>query len=159
MDCDSAKLRRRNLNRRKTMAFLDDLGKTLTQAGQSVAQKTKEIAEVAKLNSQISEEEKRINDYYLQIGKLYVSLHKAGQESGFEELISGISEAEEKIEDYRQQIQEVRGIVKCEECGTEIPKDAAFCSVCGAPAPKREKETEAADVTLKEDAPTFDKRA
>ena len=39
------------------MSFFDDLGKKLSQAGQTAVQKTKEMADVAKLNSAISDEE------------------------------------------------------------------------------------------------------
>ena len=108
------------------MSFFDDLGKKLSQAGQTAVQKTKEMADIAKLNSAISDEEKRIDDNYLQIGKLYVSLHDAEHE------------AEGKIKGYRQQIKDIKGIVKCEKCGAEVSKDAAFCSACGAPMPKEE---------------------
>ena len=117
------------------MAFFDDLGKKLTQAGQTAAQKTKEIAEIAKLNSQISDEDKRIESNYSQIGKLYVTLHGENCESDFTEMISAIRESEKKIAEYRQQISDIKGIVKCEKCGAEVANGAAFCSACGAPMP------------------------
>ncbi len=120
------------------MSFFDDLGKKLSQAGQTAVQKTKEMADVAKLNSAISDEEKRIDDNYLQIGKLYVSLHDAEHEADFDAFIAAIHEAEGKIKGYRQQIKDIKGIVKCEKCGAEVSKDAAFCSACGAPMPKEE---------------------
>ena len=42
------------------MAFLDVLGKKITQTGQDVVQKTKDTAEVIKYNSMVAEEERRI---------------------------------------------------------------------------------------------------
>lgn len=117
------------------MSFFDDLGKKLSQAGQTAAQKTKEIAETAKLNSQISDEEKKINELYLQIGKLYVSLHDENHEADFDELIKSIHESEDKVKEYRQQVKEIKGIVVCEKCGAEVSNGAAFCSACGAPMP------------------------
>ena len=65
------------------MAFFDDLGKKLSQAGQSAVQKTKEVADIARLNSAIYDEEKRIDSNYLEIGKLYVALHDAEHEADF----------------------------------------------------------------------------
>lgn len=117
------------------MSFFDDLGKKLSQAGQSAAQKTKEIAETAKLNSQISDEEKKINDFYLQIGKLYVSLHDENHEADFDELISSLHESENKVKECRQQIKDIKGVVVCEKCGAEVSNGSAFCSTCGAPLP------------------------
>jgi rubrerythrin len=117
------------------MAFFDDLGKKLSQAGQSAVQKTKEMADVAKLNSMVADEEKRIDESYLQIGKLYVSLHESNHEADFDGLISAIHESENKIKDYQNQIKDIKGVVKCEKCGAEVASNAAFCSSCGAPMP------------------------
>lgn len=124
------------------MSFFDDLGKKISQVAQTAVQKTKEMADVAKLNSSISDEEKRINDNYLQIGKLYVSLHDAEHEADFDAFIAAIHESEGKIKGYQQQIKDIKGIVKCEKCGAEVSKDAAFCSSCGAPIPKEEPAAE-----------------
>lgn len=128
------------------MAFFDDLGKKLSQAGQSTIQKTKEIAEVAKFNSMISDEEKAVNNNYYQIGKLYVSLHSSNYEKDFSGMIQSIYDSEEKIKDYRQQIQNIKGVVRCEKCGAEVPANVAFCSSCGAEMPKVTVEIKAADL-------------
>lgn len=125
------------------MAFFDDLGKKLSQAGQSTIQKTKEMADVARINSMISDEEKKINNNYLEIGKLYVSLHSSDCESQFSGMIHSIMESEEKIKEYRQQIQDVKGVKKCEKCGAEVPLNSTFCNACGAEMPQQR----AADVT------------
>lgn len=117
------------------MAFFDNLGKKISQAGQTAVQKTKEMADIAKLNSSISDEEKKINDSYREIGKLYVSLHDADHEVDFAELIANIHDAEGKIAEYQQQIKDIKGVVRCEKCGAEVSNNAAFCSSCGAPMP------------------------
>lgn len=117
------------------MAFFDDLGKKLSQAGQTAVQKTKEVADIAKLNSSIYDEEKKINNNYLEIGKLYVSLRAEEHEEEFDGMIAAIRESEEKIRGYRHQITEIKGIAVCEKCGAEVPLNAAFCSACGAPMP------------------------
>lgn len=127
------------------MSFFDDLGKKLSQAGQTAAQKTKEIAETAKLNSQISDEEKKINEYYLQIGKLYVSLHDENHEADFDELIGNLHESENKVKECRQQIKDIKGVVVCEKCGAEVSSGSAFCSTCGAPMPVVTPAEEAAE--------------
>lgn len=60
------------------MAFFDDLGKKLSQAGQTAVQKTKEITDIARINGLISDEEKKVNNNYYQIGKILALLLLVG---------------------------------------------------------------------------------
>lgn len=119
------------------MAFFDDLGKKLSQAGQTAVQKTKEMTDIARINGLISDEEKKVNNNYYQIGKLYVAMHQSDFESDFGGMISTIRESEAKIRDYKQQIQDIKGVVRCEKCGAEVASNIAFCSSCGSPMPKK----------------------
>ncbi|MBO4563794.1 MAG: zinc ribbon domain-containing protein [Clostridia bacterium] len=118
------------------MAFFDELGKKISNAGQAAIQKTQDLANIAKLNGSISDEEKRINNSYLEIGKLYTSLHGGDFEADFEPLISAIKDAEGKIANFKKQIQEIKGLVVCPNCGAEVSVNVAFCSACGTPIPK-----------------------
>lgn len=126
------------------MAFFDDLGKKISQAGQTAVQKTKEMTEIARINGLISDEEKKMTNNYYQIGKLYVAMHQHDFESDFAGMIAAISESETKIRDYKQQIQDIKGVICCEKCGAEVAKGIAFCSSCGAAMPK----VETVDVSL-----------
>lgn len=118
------------------MAFFDKLSKTVTEASQKTIAKTKELADTSRLNSMISEQEKIITNQYFQIGKLYVSIHKDNFEDDFSGMIAAIADAEAKIRDYKKQIQDIKGVQRCEKCGAEVPNGAAFCSSCGATMPK-----------------------
>lgn len=116
--------------------FLKNLSKTVTGVGQKTIAKTKELADTSRLNSMISEEEKVIINQHFQIGKLYVSIHKDDFEDDFAGMIGAIAEAEAKNRDYKMQIQDIKGIQRCEKCGAEVPNGAAFCSACGTTMPK-----------------------
>lgn len=118
------------------MAFFDKLSKTVTEASQKTIAKTKELADTSRLNTMISEQEKIITNQYFQIGKLYVSIHKDNFEDDFAGMIAAIADAEAKIRDYKKQIQDIKGVQRCEKCGAEVPNGAAFCSSCGATMPK-----------------------
>lgn len=114
------------------MAFFDELGKTLSMAGQAAVQKTKDVTETTKLNMMISEEEKNIKNLYLQIGELYVSIHGNDYESDFSVLMEAVNASQVKIAECRRHIQDIKGQIPCEKCGALLPYEAAFCSSCGA---------------------------
>lgn len=122
------------------MAFFDDLGKKLTQVGQSTIEKTKEMADIARINSYISDEEKNINNFYTEIGKLYVSLHSEDFAEDFATMINGIRESEAKIVGYKKELQVIKGVKKCPKCGAEVDKNSAFCSGCGEKMPEEAPE-------------------
>ncbi len=118
------------------MSFLDQLGgKVADMAGKAVG-KAGDATNVIKLNSMISDEEKKINNSYCQIGRIYVSLHQNDYEGEFDGLIASIRESTQKVEEWRRQIQDIKGVQRCPNCGGEVASGAAFCSQCGAPMPK-----------------------
>ena len=119
--------------------IFNDLGKKISQAGQTAVQKTKDITDIARINGMIAEEEKQMDNNYYQIGKLYVALHKNDFEIDFEEMITAVFISQAKIEEYRKQIGDIKGVIWCEKCGAEISSNAAFCSACGAPALNKEE--------------------
>lgn len=118
------------------MVFWDNLSQKASKTTVKAMQKAKEISDIAKLNSMISDEETIINNNYYQIGKLYTVKHINDYEEDFSAMISTIKDSNNKIRIYRQQIQDIKGVVRCEQCGSEIQSGSAFCSSCGAPMPK-----------------------
>lgn len=118
------------------MAFWDNFSQKASETTARAMQKAKEMSDVAKLNTMISEEETKINNTYYQIGKLYVSMHLQEHEEEFAGMISSLVESEEKIQSYRQQIQDIKGVTRCTQCGAAVQSGAAFCSSCGASMPK-----------------------
>ena len=115
------------------MSFFDNIGNAVAGGIGKAATKGNEAVAVMKLNSAISEEEKKINNSYNQIGRLYVSMHRLDHELEFDGLISAINEGEQKIADWRKQVQDIKGVQRCAQCGAEVPKGSSFCSTCGAP--------------------------
>lgn len=118
------------------MAFWDNLSQKASETTAKAMQKAKEISDIAKLNSMISEEETKINNIYYQVGKLYVTMHPHDHEEEFAGLVASLAEAEEKMKSYRQKIQDIKGVVRCPQCGGEVQSGVSFCSSCGAPMPK-----------------------
>lgn len=117
------------------MGFFDDLGKKVVDAGQKTVQRTKDMSDVAHINSLITQEVNKINNMYYQIGRLYISLHRNDCEEEFSEMVNAIATSEQIAEEYKRQIQNIKGVRCCEQCGIEVPIGAAFCSSCGNPMP------------------------
>ncbi len=113
------------------MAFFEQLGKRLTDAGQNVAQQTKNLADVTQLNSAISDREKKISQLYLNIGQLYYEEHKGDSTAEHQEIIGEINALYAEIAQNREKIKQIKGVVKCPKCGADVPLNAAFCNACG----------------------------
>lgn len=120
------------------MPFWDNLSKKATETTAKAMQKAKDFSDITRLNGQISEEETKINNAYLAIGRLYVEVHSGDAEPQFSTWISSIQESLSKINTYRRQVQDIKGVQRCEKCGAEVAAGSAFCNSCGAPMPKVE---------------------
>ena len=116
----------------REMAFFEQLGKRLTDAGQGVAQQTKNFADVTRLNSEISEKEKKIAQLYQAIGQSYYERHTDEPAPEHREAVGEIKALFAEIAQCREEIKQIRGIVKCPNCGADVPLQAAFCNACGA---------------------------
>ena len=112
--------------------FFEQFGKKVTQTSQDAMKKTKEFAEIAKLNTQISDEEKRLNKIYMNLGRLYYQLYGNQPSLEFKDLCLAIEGSLKNVEHYEVMVNELRGIKRCESCGTEMPIDSTFCQTCGS---------------------------
>ena len=114
------------------MAFLDEIGKTISGAGQNAVKQAKEVTEISRLTAAINENRSNIAKINQQIGETYFSLHAVDPEK---ELV-GYVEEELKIiaenEELQSQLLYLRGQQKCPECGAILSKDAFFCAACGS---------------------------
>lgn len=113
------------------MDFFNGIGKKITQTGQGVVQKTKDTAEIIKLNGAISDEEKKVNNAYFQIGQLYFSKYRDNADEDFSFLVEQVNNSLSQIENLKQQIQHIKGVKVCNNCGAEVSENSMFCSVCG----------------------------
>lgn len=113
------------------MAFFEQLGKRLADAGQGVAQQTKNFADVTRLNSEISDRERKITQLYQTIGQAYYQSHSASPEPEFQQEVEEIRTLLAEIAQHQEEIKQIKGVVKCPSCGADVPLRAAFCNSCG----------------------------
>ena len=109
------------------MAFFEQIGKHLSDAGQNVAQQTKKLADVTQLNSTISEKQKKISQLFLAIGQSYYERHKTEENPQEEaEKIAEINAIAAEIAEAREKIKRLKGVIKCEKCGAEAWRGRLF---------------------------------
>lgn len=119
------------------MAFFEELGKKVSHTGQEAIKKTKNLADTAKLNSQIDTEEKAIKDSYSLIGKKYFEMNAGNPDENLADYVNTINEAYKKIADLREQINKIKGVEACPNCGTDHSSNVAFCAKCGFKFPEK----------------------
>ena len=51
-------------------------------------------------------------------------------------MVQTIADAQANIKEFEAQIQEIKGVVRCEKCGAEVSREAAFCPACGMKMPE-----------------------
>jgi len=117
------------------MAFLDDLSQSMVLRNQAEAKRQKAMTEISNLNSAIAHEEHMIADTFRQLGVEYFNKNKDNSDAPFYGLIAAILSARQRMDEYRDQIEQVKAIVKCEACGTDIPTGFGYtiCTNCGTP--------------------------
>lgn len=114
------------------MAFFDDIGRRISQAGQGALKKTRDVADSVKINADISDQERRINTLFTQIGRTYFYTYESNPDEKFVELFNSVKEANARIEQLRKQLSAIKDTCKCSNCGAMNPSNSVFCTTCGA---------------------------
>lgn len=120
------------------MGIFDDFGKKISQTSQNLINKANDLADQTKLNSQINEQNKLIQNLYASLGQSYYSYHKDAPAQEVAQICGEITAAMERIEALQQQVNAVRKVTVCPNCGAEAPEGSAFCGRCGTAIPKPE---------------------
>lgn len=132
------------------MELFDKLGDTIVSVSKDATQKAKDISELARIRMEIRSKQDYLNKLFLEIGKIYYDAHKDDEEKEFKEQMLLVKDAQEGLEELRQQLGQIKGMVKCTECGQDMPMEADYCSKCGAKLIKPKKE-EMEDIFEQED--------
>ena len=113
------------------MAFFDQIGKKITDVGQSVSQSTRNFSDVSRLNSLIGDKKRQIAQLYSKLGETYYLQHRDAPHPELASYISEIDTLNAGIANAEEEIKTIKGIMNCPECGAEVVAGAAFCNACG----------------------------
>ena len=96
----------------------------------------------------ISDEETQLKEYYIELAKVYYEANKHSVPEEYSSYFANIAEKHTNISNLNDQINTIKGMFPCPNCGTALPSDALFCSSCGTkiektePAPVTEETTD-----------------
>lgn len=113
------------------MSIIDKLSSGVSEAGSTISQKAKGISEQTKLTSEISKNKARREECISKLGEACYQAHKAGEKLAAEELLHEIELVDGILDKLTESLCQLKGIVICEKCGTEVMKGSAFCPSCG----------------------------
>lgn len=135
------------------MSRFDDLLIKAKDFANAAGSKAQEMAELTKLRLQAAQLRSDLDSNYLKMGEIVYELKKANTEN--EDLIAmcvaEIDAQHKELEELNQKIDDLKNELKCPECMASNPKEALYCSRCGAsltkPVPPEEEapEEEASD--------------
>ena len=117
------------------MAFFDELSKRM----KGVAQTAEKTAEIAKLQRQVSLKQDEFDELFKEIGQLYYTCHKRGEQPG-EEMdgrCARVDSLAAEIEGLKLKLDDLRQIRRCPGCGSVQHTESKFCANCGAKLEER----------------------
>ncbi len=118
--------------------ILKKIGDTLTDAGKTVGEKTKQVGSVAKINAQIISCDHSISENYSILGKYYYDTYKDNPDDEIAETVNAVTASIETIAELKSELLAIKGLIKCQKCGSECPFEDTFCGKCGAELEKPE---------------------
>ena len=84
------------------MAFFDELGKSISGAGQSAVKQAKDVADITRLSALLSENKSQISVINRQIGEKYFELFREAAGDEFTELVEKEKELLAEILHYEE---------------------------------------------------------
>ena len=125
--------------------FTQKFTEKVKKLSKDTAEEVQKLNKVRQLNGKVNDAKKQIESVYSEIGKKFYELHKDYIPEGFEELIQTINEKQNEIVLLKEQLREVKGVVLCPSCNTEVSGDERFCPNCGSKMPEPVEVADAED--------------
>lgn len=88
---------------------------------------------IAKADEGCRKAEAAVTDALLALGRAYFEANRENPESEHREEIAQIAASMDREKLWRQYRLSLEGEVLCENCGTTVTSDSAFCKKCGSP--------------------------
>ena len=113
---------------------MDDLKNTFTNIKDTITKTSSGLIKNTKLNMELMNEEDSLKATYIEIGKKVHEIYNYGGSLGeyFDIKYKEILEIEKNIKGLKDDINIVKGVRICPNCGKQVDKNNEFCSYCGS---------------------------
>ena len=114
----------------------EQITQMFSQLGESFGPKIQKFMDTSAANGKVSDAKKDLEQNYANLGKSTYEKYQKKPLKGLEDQFEAIRASLASVEDASKQLQVVKGVRTCPECGQEAPKDAVFCPACGEKLPE-----------------------
>ena len=115
------------------MDFLDNAISKAKEVVDIAYKKTEEVVTIEKQRFDIASLNSKIDKDYAALGRIFYNQYKDSGDipDNAKIIIEAIDEKLIKIKELKEEISETKNKAVCPHCQSYIPKNSAFCSVCG----------------------------
>ncbi len=115
------------------MTVMEEVVCKARELADTVGKKTGEFVSLGKLKLESTEIERDLEAQFREIGKLVYNAHQNGEtvDEALAVLFEQVQTLQEKATHTQSQMEELRHVKKCGECGNANPQNASFCQKCG----------------------------
>lgn len=115
----------------KTQIMFEDMDKKISGWINAGTEKAKGMSESLRLTGVIKDEENKQTEFYKMLGKYFYESHREIADGVAAQWCNEIDMSKQRVEQYQEELQTVKGVMRCPNCGTEISANSTFCHVCG----------------------------
>ena len=108
-----------------------DLGKKLSKLGQDTKNGVQKVSDSVSISNRISAEKKSLERLFAAIGETVYKESPDVPKEGLEDEWAAVKVAYANIASLGEQLDHVKGIIYCPNCGRPADKGDKFCAKCG----------------------------
>lgn len=112
-------------------SLIDNLDRQISRLGKNVLSKGKDMTDSVRLSGLIRESEEKQAEVYRKIGEYVFENYGETEDEMLQAWKNEILQTRMEMQGYKEQLNRLKNVVSCPNCGTAIPADSAFCNACG----------------------------
>ena len=108
-----------------------DLGKKLSKLGQDTKNGVQKVSDSVSISNRISQEKKSLERLFALIGEAVYKENPEAPKAGLEDEWAAVKVAYANIASYTEQLNHLKGLIYCPNCGRPAAAGDKFCAKCG----------------------------